>query len=328
MNEKYAGVDISAYNREVDFKQLKAGKLKELPIKFVMIRLSVNKSVDARAISNINAALEAGLEVGVYHYSYAKNPDEAKAEADLVLKTIKDNKLDGKLTLPVAFDIEENEVFKLGKDKCTAICKAFLETIAAANYQPMLYTFAAAYNNFLNKNELKDYPLWIAGYISERALRNTFGIKDYAMWQFGVAGNPSYDIEIIGSVPGVPGQCDCDYLYEDLSAKIKAEGKNGFSAKNPQEYFSVTIENIPSKALAEELLERSKSEGYDGFITEPEISEPQPEVPEPEPDLKSVDEIAREVIQGKWGNGAERKKRLEAAGYDYAAVQKRVNELV
>ena len=43
---------------------------------------------------------------------------------------------------------------------------------------------------------------------------------------------------------------------------------------------------------------------------------------------KSFDEIAREVIQGKWGNGADRKNRLTNAGYDYNTVQKRVNELM
>nr|WP_317413904.1 N-acetylmuramoyl-L-alanine amidase [uncultured Solibaculum sp.] len=43
---------------------------------------------------------------------------------------------------------------------------------------------------------------------------------------------------------------------------------------------------------------------------------------------KSVDEIAREVIAGKWGNGSQRKERLTAAGYDYAAVQAKVNELM
>lgn len=43
---------------------------------------------------------------------------------------------------------------------------------------------------------------------------------------------------------------------------------------------------------------------------------------------KSVDELAREVINGKWGNGSARKKKLTAAGYDYGAVQKRVNELM
>jgi GH25 family lysozyme M1 (1,4-beta-N-acetylmuramidase) len=41
---------------------------------------------------------------------------------------------------------------------------------------------------------------------------------------------------------------------------------------------------------------------------------------------KSVDEIAAEVIAGKWGNGSDRKNRLTAAGYDYAAVQAKVNE--
>lgn len=48
----------------------------------------------------------------------------------------------------------------------------------------------------------------------------------------------------------------------------------------------------------------------------------------PQPSKLSIDEIARQVIRGEWGNGAERKKRLIAAGYDYDAVQKRVNELM
>lgn len=46
------------------------------------------------------------------------------------------------------------------------------------------------------------------------------------------------------------------------------------------------------------------------------------------PARKSVDTLAREVIQGKWGNGEDRKQRLTAAGYDYNAVQKRVNEIL
>lgn len=43
---------------------------------------------------------------------------------------------------------------------------------------------------------------------------------------------------------------------------------------------------------------------------------------------KTIDELAKEVIAGKWGKGSERKKLLTEAGYDYAAVQKRVNELL
>lgn len=43
---------------------------------------------------------------------------------------------------------------------------------------------------------------------------------------------------------------------------------------------------------------------------------------------KTVEEIAAEVISGKWGNGQDRKNRLHAAGYDYAEVQKLVNLII
>lgn len=43
---------------------------------------------------------------------------------------------------------------------------------------------------------------------------------------------------------------------------------------------------------------------------------------------KSVDEVAREVIRGEWGNGSDRRQRLEAAGYDYDTVQDHVNAIL
>ncbi len=48
---------------------------------------------------------------------------------------------------------------------------------------------------------------------------------------------------------------------------------------------------------------------------------------EPKP-TKTIDELAQEVLEGKWGNGEERVKRLTEAGYDYKAVQNRVNEIL
>lgn len=47
----------------------------------------------------------------------------------------------------------------------------------------------------------------------------------------------------------------------------------------------------------------------------------------PIPAKKTVDELAKEVLKGSWGNGSARKDNLTKAGYDYAAVQKKVNEL-
>ena len=49
---------------------------------------------------------------------------------------------------------------------------------------------------------------------------------------------------------------------------------------------------------------------------------------QPQPQLKSIDEVAKEVIRGEWGNGEDRKARLTQAGYDYNVIQARANEML
>lgn len=53
-----------------------------------------------------------------------------------------------------------------------------------------------------------------------------------------------------------------------------------------------------------------------------------PKAEEPKPVVKNIDELAREVIAGQWSNGDDRRKKITEAGYDYNAVQKRVNEIL
>ena len=65
--------------------------------------------------------------------------------------------------------------------------------------------------------------------------------------------------------------------------------------------------------------------GYSVFDSKGNVVYPKSQ---PAPTKKSVDEIAREVIRGDWGNGSDRTKRLSAAGYDANAVQNRVNEIL
>ena len=58
--------------------------------------------------------------------------------------------------------------------------------------------------------------------------------------------------------------------------------------------------------------------------------EPQSTNPTADPNTQAalILKLAKEVIRGKWGSGAERKRRLTQAGYDYRAVQHKVNELM
>lgn len=100
-----------------------------------------------------------------------------------------------------------------------------------------------------------------------------------------------------------------------MLAKVKAKGFDTYMVKVGGLY-KIQVGAFKVKANAEAIMKKLQAAGFSSFITTEEGAG------------KSADELAREVLQGKWGNGAERKKRLEAAGYDYAAVQKKVNQLV
>lgn len=99
-----------------------------------------------------------------------------------------------------------------------------------------------------------------------------------------------------------------------MLAKVKAKGFDTYMVK-VGDLYKIQVGAFKVKANVEAMMKKLQAAGFSAFITTEEGAG------------KSVDELAREVLQGKWGNGAERKKRLEAAGYDYAAVQKKVNQL-
>ena len=76
----------------------------------------------------------------------------------------------------------------------------------------------------------------------------------------------------------------------------------------------------------EERKQKLTAAGYDYSTVQAKVNEMLAPKPATKPS-KSIDDLAKEVINGDWGNGADRKNRLTAAGYDYAKVQARVNEL-
>lgn len=108
--------------------------------------------------------------------------------------------------------------------------------------------------------------------------------------------------------------------------KVKAAGFNAFIVKADRLY-KLQIGAYSVKKNAEAALEKLKAAGFSGFVTATGGAGTDAEKAE-KPAQKSIDEIAREVIRGQWGAGSERKKRLAAAGYDYTAVQQKVNELM
>ena len=99
-----------------------------------------------------------------------------------------------------------------------------------------------------------------------------------------------------GRINGISGNVDMDYCYTDYPTIVKNGGYNGYK-KTTAEKIAATEKKTTSTA------------------TTPAKK-------------KTVDELAKEVIAGKWAAEDERKQKLTAAGYDYSKVQARVNELM
>lgn len=94
-----------------------------------------------------------------------------------------------------------------------------------------------------------------------------------------------------------------------------------FMVVHDGDLYKVQSKGYASKADAAALLSKVKKAGFTAFLTTRAADQANPE-------KKSIARIAQEVVWGKWGNGAERKKRLTAAGYDYDEVQNIVNKLM
>lgn len=96
--------------------------------------------LDDYFVDNIKRATDAGLQIGVYFTSQAITEEEAVEESNIVLENIKDYKI----TYPVAFDMSfvDNDTTRIetvSRADKTKITKAFLDTIEAAGYKPLLY---------------------------------------------------------------------------------------------------------------------------------------------------------------------------------------------
>lgn len=99
-------------------------------------------------------------------------------------------------------------------------------------------------------------------------------------------------------------------LVKELMAKYN------IPVENVLRHYDITGKICPQPYVA-------NSAAWDSFKAA--LVDKAPVVEKPQ---KTVEELAREVIKGLWGNGAERKKRLTAAGYNYTEIQRLVNKLM
>lgn len=208
----FKGVDFSQWNGNVDFSAVKNSG-----IDFAIIRSSYGNVAaypdqkDWQFENNVKKAKQVGLPFGIYHYSYLKDVESAKAEARGFVAL-----LDMIQPIPyvVALDVEEQYQLNMSGANLEAATKAFIDIVEGAGYFCALYS----YESFLKKYSAdfrKRYAIWCANTAEKPSI-------DYGIHQYSFTGR----------VDGASGDVDMNTTDIDYVKIIRDGGLNGYPKTN------------------------------------------------------------------------------------------------
>lgn len=242
------GCDISYYQGDVDF-----AVMKKTGIKAVIIRAGYGTTIDKRFISYINAAIKAGLAIGIYWFIYAADVEMSKKNAEKCLEVIAPY-MDF-IMCGVWADWEydsDRYAGALTSVVRSALVEAFCTEIEKAGYEAGLYSN----QDYIQSGKFQPwlvakYPLWFAKYssnIGNYADRGK-GSRPY-MWQYRSDGD--------GKAYGVNSKSlDMNRMYIDLVPDaavppVENVSKNSDAIKasnNPYPEPTRTIYYVPGKTI-------------------------------------------------------------------------------
>lgn len=199
----HKGIDVSRHQGGIDWSLVAQDG-----VEFAFLRVGyrgygTGKLVeDDRFEENIQAALAAGIKVGVYFYSQAVNETEVLEEAQFVLEKIAPYQID----CPVVFDVEkvsgeDARMNRLSKEERTALTVLFCQTIENAGYKPMIYYNTEMGAMMLELEALEQYDKWFAAYSDV-----FYYPYAYRIWQYSQTGR----------VQGIQGNVDLNISFEPL----------------------------------------------------------------------------------------------------------------
>lgn len=191
------GIDVSHYQGVINWTAVAASG-----ISFAFVRVGTSNTIDTQYINNLTGAAAAGLRVGVYWYTYAMSAEQAASEANLLLQLIAPYQV----SFPVVIDIEAQCQKALTMAQQQEIVNTFCTIVSNAGYMPMVY---ASRNWYVQRLGDVSWQKWVAQYSDTNTMPYSYGV-----WQYTSSG----------SVSGISGRVDMDYLYTDYSSIIIPEG--------------------------------------------------------------------------------------------------------
>ena len=210
------GIDVSEHQGTgFNFQNLKNSGYS-----YVILRCGFVTRKDYRFEEYYAAAKAAGLDVGVYFYSYAENAAEAAHEAELCLNYIQGKQFE----YPIYFDFEDPYAQSYNGALAQQICNAFLSRIEAAGYLPGLYGYASwmdpNYGAWVPTASIcSKWECWMANYYNDSPVnvKSANYPSTYGMYQYT---SSNY-------VNGV-GPLDTNVCYKDYPSIVKTYHFNGY----------------------------------------------------------------------------------------------------
>ena len=255
----YEGPDLLSHNGTVNIKQIRDAGYKRIGL-----RAGYGKNnVDQRYITNAQACYNLIVNVLIYWFSYAYTVEMAVKEAEYcIAQAAKFWK-----RCPIAFDFEYDSVryartngINITKQMATDMAIAFLQTVKAAGYTPVIYTNRDYMRNYFDieriVKEVGTVYVWYARYCTTLPASEV-DIPD--IWQYSSKE----------SIPGVTGNVDMNRFYTDFDMPLEVDR---VEEENKPVTCNINILNLQKAANADGYRDQNGNplveDGIDGAKTQ------------------------------------------------------------
>ena len=237
-----SGIDVAIYNYG-DLESIDFVSIKEAGIDYVIIKAGSSYrenftlgGIEPTFEQSYADAKTAGLDVGVYFYTYATNVNEIIQDARLLLSI-----LDGKqFEYPIYLDLEDDSLASIDKATITEMCIEFFTILQRAGYYTGLYVNDTWLKEHIDtETALKYFEIWYSRPSSEWDTEK-YG-EHLGMWQYSFTGT----FEAMGDIP-----FDLNFAYKNYPEIIKNGGFNGYSSDeikfvdSEKEFVYVTVNSL------------------------------------------------------------------------------------
>lgn len=328
---KIYGIDVSHHQGRIDWQKT-AAELRRVNMNaaagFALLRAGYSARSglgglirDGQFTNNMAGCEANGVPMGVYFYCYDMSVAAARRTAKEVAQLLKGHRFG----YPIYYDVEYEPYNRTcGKAQNTAMILAALEELESAGFYAAVYCSRDFFINYTNLGSLVAFDKWEAAYTAT----DTDTVKN-GLWQYGSKNQ-------LG-IAGFGNSLDCNVSYVDYPAIMAAKGLNGYRMQaqdNPCEKlatYQLALEILAGKwGNGAERRDLLTAAGYNYAVAQAAVNAIVAKNAQnaAKPALDKVEEVAKQVIRGEWGNGTNRRNRLMAAGYNYDEIQQAVNDLL